>query len=357
MPVLDMPLHELHQYQGCSPRMPDFDAYWQQALSELDGVQADVTLTPAEFQAPFAECFDLYFTGVDGARVYAKYLRPKGAAQTERAPACANAGPSGGATTCTNGQTENAIDGQTGRSTVSNCPVVLQFHGYTGSSGDWTDKLPLVAAGFCVAALDCRGQGGRSQDIGGVQGNTLNGHILRGAASGSRHLLYRSIYLDAVQLARIVGGFSETDAARINTVGASQGGALALACAALVPEIKKTVAIYPFLCDFKRVYNMDLCQEAYVEFTEYFRRFDPRHEREAALFETVSYIDIQNLTPRIQSHVLMATGLMDSICPPSTQFAAYNKIQSQKESIIYPDFGHDGLPGMEDKIFQFLMEK
>jgi len=47
-------------------------------------------------------------------------------------------------------------------------------------------------------------------------------------------------------------------------------------------------------------------------------------------------------------------GLMDEICPPSTQFAAYNKITSPKSTRIYPDFGHEPLPDHGEAIFQFL---
>ena len=32
---------------------------------------------PSSFRTPFAECFDLYFTGAGGARVHAKLIRPK----------------------------------------------------------------------------------------------------------------------------------------------------------------------------------------------------------------------------------------------------------------------------------------
>ena len=53
---------------------------------------------------------------------------------------------------------------------------------------------------------------------------------------------------------------------------------------------------------------------------------------------------------------MMVTGLMDNICPPSSQFAAYNKITSPKDVVIYPDFGHEGLPGNNDRIFRFMME-
>jgi cephalosporin-C deacetylase len=51
---------------------------------------------------------------------------------------------------------------------------------------------------------------------------------------------------------------------------------------------------------------------------------------------------------------LWSIGLMDTICPPSSQFAAYNKITAPKSLSVYPDFGHEGLPGANDEIFQFL---
>ena len=50
----------------------------------------------------------------------------------------------------------------------------------------------------------------------------------------------------------------------------------------------------------------------------------------------------------------MGVGLMDTICPPSTQFAAFNKIISPKSLAIYPDYGHEGMPGMWDKVFDFM---
>jgi cephalosporin-C deacetylase len=52
---------------------------------------------------------------------------------------------------------------------------------------------------------------------------------------------------------------------------------------------------------------------------------------------------------------MMGVGLMDTICPPSTQFAAYNKIEAKKSLAIYPDFGHENLRGHADRIFQFMV--
>jgi cephalosporin-C deacetylase len=52
----------------------------------------------------------------------------------------------------------------------------------------------------------------------------------------------------------------------------------------------------------------------------------------------------------------MFTGLMDQVCPPSSQFAAYNKIQSKKEMKLYPDYGHEAIPQERDLTFNFLAE-
>jgi cephalosporin-C deacetylase len=146
----------------------------------------------------------------------------------------------------------------------------------------------------------------------------------------------------------------EVDETRVSAMGGSQGGALTLACAALTPNLYRACPTYPFLCDYKRVWEMDLDKGAYEGLRYYFRHFDPRHEREYEIFEKLGYIDVQYLAPRIKAEVLMGTGLIDTTCPPSTQFAAYNKIMSKKNVLIYPDFGHEGLEGHDDIVFTFL---
>lgn len=118
--------------------------------------------------------------------------------------------------------------------------------------------------------MDCRGQGGRSEDTGRVRGTTYRGHIIRGLEDAPDNLLYRQIYLDTVQLAHLVMEFPEVDSNRIGVVGWSQGGALAVVCAALEPRIRRCAAVYPFLGDYRRAWEMDLggCLEEIVPFFE-----------------------------------------------------------------------------------------
>ena len=321
MPLtFDKSLPELRTYAGINPRPADFDTYWDDSLRELDALDPQIELRRNDtLPLRNAECFDLWFTGVGGARIHAMYLRP--------------------------------------RNLTAPAPAILAFHGYSSNAGDWTDKLAYVSEGFCIAALDCRGQGGASEDNLQIKGNTHNGHIIRGLDDPNpKNLLFRHIYLDTAQLARIVMGFAEVDAARVGAMGGSQGGGLTLACASLEPRIKLAAPVFPFLCDYKRVWEMDQAKDAYQELRTWFRLFDPTHAREEEIFTRLGYIDLQFLVSRIKAETLFAVGLMDTICPPSTQFSAYNKITAPKELVLYPDFGHEGLPGHGDRTFRFMQK-
>jgi cephalosporin-C deacetylase len=318
MAQIDFPLSKLKTYKGINPKPKDFDRFWNKSVQQLDDINPDVKIQPADFKTDFADCFDLWFTSTKGARIYAKLIKPKN------------------------------IKGK--------APAVLKFHGYSGNSGDWTDSLVYAAEGFVTAAMDCRGQGGLSEDSGGVKGTTKSGHIIRGLEDKSENLLFRDIFLDTVQLARIVMGFEEVDSERMTAFGRSQGGALTLACAALVPQIKKLAPQFPFLSDYKRVWELDFETGAYLELRDFFRRRDPLHEKEEDIFTKLGYIDVHHLAEKIKGSVLMAVSLRDDVCPPSTQFAAYNNINSEKKILLYKDFNHENLPLFADKTFEFLRD-
>ena len=319
MPLIDMPVVELEQYMGSSPRPADFDEYWDKALKDLDEQDLNVEFIPANFQTERAECFELFFTGVGGSRVHAKFLKPR------------------------------YLEGK--------APAVLQFHGYTGDCGDWSSKLGYAGEGFVVASLDCRGQGGISEDLTAYRGTTMNGMIIRGLDDPDPEKLhYRNVFLDTVALARIVMDLPYVDETKVGAMGGSQGGGLTMACISLEPRINRAAPVYPFLSDYKRVWDMDLDQRAYEELRSFFRHHDPLHVREDAIFKKLGYIDVSNLAPRVKSKVMMATGLMDEVCPPSTQYAAYNRLNCEKEHILYPDFGHEYLPQFDDLTFRFMLD-
>jgi cephalosporin-C deacetylase len=316
MPLIDLPIEKLQEYHGRNPKPADFDTFWDTALAEVIGVAPQLHLELADFQLKAASCHHAWFDSVGGARLHAKVLLP--------------------------------------RNPFIKLPCAVLFHGYSGRSGDWMSLASWVSAGYAVIALDVRGQAGLSQDPGSVPGNTLKGHIIRGVNGTPEQLFYRGVFLDTVQTVNVAANLPGVDPTQIVTFGASQGGGLSLACAALSDKVTKCGTMYPFLSDYQRVWEMDQAKDAYDEIKAYLKMFDPTHQHVEEFFERLGYIDIQHLAPRVKADTIMITGLMDTITPPSTQFAAYNKLTCAKDMVIYPDFGHEGLPESLERVVQYF---
>lgn len=308
---------ELLSYKGMAKMPKDFDEYWVRALKEMEDTNPQVEIRKVNLNLKGQECFEIYYTGVGDSRIYARYMRPKNAKK---------------------------------------CPVVFKFHGYGGRSDNWYDLLPHISQGLCVATLDCRGQGGKSDDRLPISGNTLRGHIVRGVGDSIDKLYYRNQFLDTAQLVKIVREFPEIDDTKMCTMGGSQGGGLAIACAALVPDIKKVIAYEPFLSDYRYAYiNVDRAG-AFYELAEYVRMFDPQHEHIEEMFERLDYIDIQNLAKFVKADVIMCSGLKDIAVPVMTQFAMFNKLKTNKKYYLYPERGHERLDASDDIAVQWMNE-
>ena len=324
MPELDLPLSELKEYRGSSPCPDDFDLFWEKAVSEVEALGTGCNFRDAGFKSLFAKCRHLYFQGVGGSRIHVKAILPFS-------------------------------------SSIGKTPALLNFHGYSASSAPWAELLSWTAAGIAVFAMDCRGQGGFSEDLTSPAGPTLYGNIVKGLgtdpAANPENLHYRAVFQDTLQLARIVMSMDEIDEKKVGAFGVSQGGALTLACAALEPRISCLAPLYPYLSDYRRVWEMDMDKRAYVGLSDYFRKFDPLHEYEDDIFNTLGYIDVSNLSSRIRGNVLFGATLMDDICPPSTQFAVFNRIEASKEMLLYKDYGHERIPNFIDRRYEFLVNE
>ena len=186
MPVFEMPLEKLWEYRGCSPKPADFDVYWTVALQECEDTGLAYTMLPASFQVQGVECYDLWFTGVRGARIHCKFLKP------------------------------SEINGK--------IPGIAAFHGYMHHSGEWFERLPFALMGKAVIVMECRGQGGLSEDVYTGIGPTTFGNVVRGIRDEDPHkLYYRDVFLDAVKTVRILMSMDFVDERRIATTGKSQG--------------------------------------------------------------------------------------------------------------------------------------
>ena len=117
----------------------------------------------------------------------------------------------------------------------------------------------------------------------------------------------------------------------------SQGGGLAFATAALDQRIDLCIADIPWLCDWKNYFDLAGKTDD-DEITDWLGRKESR-TKESVLM-TLSYFDTMNLADRVHCPTLMGIGLQDSICPPATSFATFNRISGTTGYRIYENSGH-----------------
>jgi len=304
MPWFDLPLGQLHGYRTDTAEPPDLDRWWQLRLEAARAAAITPALTryEADIYTP-VEVYDAEFSGAGGDRIRAWYLRPPGA------------------------------DGHT--------PVVVKFIGYGGGRGLPAEHALLPALGYALFVMDTRGQGGRSSTgaTGDYPGDPAagpeNARVMTRGIARPEGYYYTRLFTDAVLAVEAASEL--TGAPRVAVSGISQGGGLALATAALVPQVVAVChADVPFLCDIQR--GITLAPDApYTEVPEFLAR---NVELIPAALDTLRYVDCALLARRITARCLLSVGLMDTICPPSTVFAAYNEITAGKDISVHPFTGH-----------------
>jgi cephalosporin-C deacetylase len=190
--------------------------------------------------------------------------------------------------------------------------------------------------------MDTRGQGS-----GWSRGDTADpvgsdpsqaGFMTRGIASPQTYF-YRRVYTDAVRAVEAARSRAETDPARIAVTGGSQGGGISLAVAGLVPTVKAVMSDVPYLSDFPRAVGV----AQHDPYNEIARYLSVHRDKVETAFETLRYFDTVNFVPRARAHGLFSVALMDTTCPPSTVYGAYNAFAGVSKKIVAYTFNdHEG---------------
>ncbi len=211
-------------------------------------------------------------------------------------------------------------------------PAIMQVQGYSSVMVPSYVNYGDDVIGF---GLNIRGHGNSRDDV----NPGFPGYILYNLEDKEKYI-YRGAYMDCVRAVDFLCSRPEVDASRIAVEGASQGGALTFATAALNNDrIAVCAPQVPFLSDFRDYFKVAVWPGN--EFVELIDQKKKLTWDEA--FYTLSYFDIKNLAPMIKAPMLMGAGLMDEVCPPHINFAAYNLVTAEKKYIVYPYAGH-GLP-------------
>ncbi|KGN30876.1 acetyl xylan esterase [Knoellia sinensis KCTC 19936] len=307
MPLFDLPRDALETYLPERAEPTDFADFWSGTLTEARAVRREVSLTPFDAHLPLVEAHDVAFAGFGGQEVRGWWIHP--------------AGPQPGA----------------------GWPVVVQFLGYGDGRGTPLDWLSWPTAGFATLVMDTRGQGARARrsgstgDIGGSATPHVEGFLTKGI-DDPHDYYYRRVFTDAVLAVDMARELPGVDPTRIAVQGTSQGGAIALAAAALGDRVAAAVVNVPFLCNPERAITVT-DTKPYSELLEYVRTRKGDVER---AFATLRYFDGMTMAAHATAPALFSVALMDDVCPPSTVYAAHNHYRGPKELVVYPWNQHEG---------------
>jgi len=302
MPFFDLNAADLPTYRSSVAPPADFAEFWASTLAEARDLPLNAKFEPVDIGLPVVEVFDVTFAGWGGHPIKGWYIKPRG---------------------------------------TFDSGAVVKFIGYNGGRGFPQDHLLWPASGRPLLVMDTRGQGsgwapGDTPDPVGSDPSHA-GFMTRGIASPQTYF-YRRVFTDAVRAIEALRSRAEIDPSRIATAGGSQGGALALAAASLDPTVKAVVADVPFLCDFPRAIGL-APRDPYGEVSRYLA---VHRDMVGTAFATLNYFDMVNHVPRAKAKALFSVALMDTICPPSTVYAAFNAYAGIKHIESYSFNDHEG---------------
>jgi cephalosporin-C deacetylase len=308
MSLPDLPLDQLRSYQPQLDTPADAAGFWSGTLADAARVPVAATFEPVATGLRLVDTFDVCFAGYGGHPIRGWLHLPAG-----------QAGP---------------------------LPCVVQYIGYGGGRGLAHDNVFWAVAGYAHFIMDTRGQGAAGS-VGDTPdpepaGPSHPGFMTRGILDPATYY-YRRLYVDAVRAVDAARAHDRVDGSRIAVAGGSQGGGLSLAVAGLRDDLSGVLADVPYLSHFRRAINVAE-RGPYLEIARYLKA-DRR--RTDDVLRTLDYFDVAALVAAATAPALFSVALQDDVCPPSTDYAAYNAYGGPRQIVEYPFNDHEGGEGFQ----------
>lgn len=291
-------------------RPADFDQFWEETLAATRAIPLDPTFERiAHRSTPTVEVHEIHYTSYAGLRIAGWYCHPN----PERIP--------------------------------PPWPGLLIVPGYISEP---TLPKGWAELGYAVIGVAPRGK---------LRSNaTFNpgypGLLVRDITDPQTYG-YRGFYMDPVRALDLLREIPEVDSSRIGLHGSSQGGALTLTTAGLVPDLVACgSAGAPYLVGYMDAASLTHSYP-YEEMNEVLRL---RPDLEPAMRRSLDYYDGINFAPRITCPLQVYVGLGDDVCPPETGFDLQRALTScDLEFYEYPRCAHDAGNYWQDaKVREFL---
>jgi cephalosporin-C deacetylase len=303
VPALGGAAIEPEKIQPSLPPPADFDAYWSGQKARLAAVPINARLTPVEPAGKTAEVFDLQADSV-GAPVSGYFARPRGAAP-------------------------------------KSLPAILTVHGAGVRSSSRGSAEGWAAQGLLALDINAHGlPNGMPEDFyKNLADSDLKDYRIRGRDSRDT-IYFNGMFLRLVRALDFLTAQPEWDGRTVIVSGSSQGGAQALVAAGLDSRVTFFAAGVPAMCDhtgFKagRINGWP--------------KFIPTGEQPPdTVTEAVRYYDAVNFAARTKAAGIVTVGFIDTTCPPTGGYAAFNAVAGEKRIVNEPLSGHAVPPHSSD---------
>ena len=161
---------------------------------------------------------------------------------------------------------------------------------------------------------------------------------------------FNRVYIGCYRAISFLTSLPGFDGKNVIVYGRSQGGALSIVTAALHPKVTLLVAYFPALCDL----------HGYIHhrgggWPHLFSKATP-FTNSPEKIKTTPYFDVANFAQFIKAKGYYCFGYNDFVCPPTSMYAAYNMIKSDKYLNLQINTGHAVYPELWRISDQWIME-
>jgi cephalosporin-C deacetylase-like acetyl esterase len=291
--------------EGDEPK--DFDAFWKACRKELDmtPVKAELVKVDVPLSQPGKyECYDVKVDCAGGMPVSGYLWKPVGAKP-------------------------------------KSLPAIVSYH----SAGVRSARDTFSHDKSCAISFDVNAHGIANGQPGkfysDLNQNELKDYSSRGKNDRDK-FYFKGMYMRVMRALDYVKSLPEWDGKNLIVMGVSQGGAQAIAAAALDPQVTLCLASVPALSELSGTLAKPQRQSGWPRL---FSAKDGKPDDETVA-KTVAYYDNIFFAKRIKADIYISTGFVDNTCAPTGVFAVFNNIPETTKKFITstPCDGHDGAP-------------
>jgi cephalosporin-C deacetylase len=285
------------QIKPSLPVPADFEAFWAAQKRKLDDIPIHPTLTPVDSAQAGIDCFDLQ-ADCAGAPVSGYFARPAGAAP-------------------------------------KSLPIILLVHGAGVRNSNLGGAVNWAKQGFLALDINAHGipNGKPNQFYTDLANGALRDYRSQGRESRET-IYFRGMFLRLVRAIDFLAAQPEWDGRTVIVHGSSQGGAQSIVAAGLDPRVTFFAAGVPAMCDHTGV------AVGRINGWPKLVPIGPDGKPDAQVLEAARYYDAMNFATRTKASGILTVGFIDTTCPPTSVYAAYNALPGGKEIFNDPPSTH-----------------